>query len=59
MKMKKTYFYMNGFALSLGLKRRLTATRKWVIDLHVAVAVGRSFLSHHPPSFLTREYATR
>ena len=23
---------MNGFALSIGLKRRLTATRKWVIE---------------------------
>ena len=29
----KTFIHMNGFALSLGLKRRLRATRKWAIGL--------------------------
>ena len=28
---KKTHIHMNGFALGHGLKRRLRATRKWVI----------------------------
>ena len=28
----KTYIHINGFALGLGLKRRLRATRKWAIE---------------------------
>ena len=38
---KKTHFHMNGFALGLGLKKRLRTTRKW--------AIGSALASGEPP----------
>ena len=31
----KTYIHTNGFAPGLGLKRRLSSTRKWAINLPI------------------------
>ena len=33
-RIKKKHFHINGFALSLALKRRLEATQKWTIAKH-------------------------
>ena len=35
----KTYTHMNGFALGLGLKRRIRATRKWAIHFVGVISI--------------------
>ena len=38
----KNYFYINSFALSLALRQRLGANRKWPIQLQAPVSVAKA-----------------
>ena len=61
----KTHFYMKGFALSLALKQRIKATRKWPIEKQTldgsvprVVSLLQSSCLYHGESQLSLELKT-